>query len=82
MEHNKVLWPEGALWVDDYINELLRFPSGVKDDRVDAAAWVGKLVVGKRYIGTGRSKNSDKSWKKKLAGYVAGRKNVKDAMAA
>lgn len=81
MEHNKVLWPEGALWVDDYINELLRFPSGVKDDRVDAAAWVGKLVVGKKYIGIGRKK-PDKSWKKKLAGYIAGRKDTKNAMAA
>lgn len=72
MSLGQVLWPEGALWVDDAINELLRFPSGVKDDRVDAAAWIGKMVAGKTYVGEGRPKSErkTKSWKQKLAGYV------------
>ncbi len=72
MSLGKVLWPQGALWVDDAMNELLRFPNGVKDDRVDAAAWIGKLVANKQYVGEGRPKaqKMNKSWKQKLAGYV------------
>jgi predicted phage terminase large subunit-like protein len=82
MSHGKVYWPEGALWVDDYMNEMLRFPTGVKDDRVDAAAWVGRMVAGEAYVGAGRPKKPDKSWKKKLKGYVSGIKSTNDAMAA
>jgi predicted phage terminase large subunit-like protein len=72
MALGQVWWPEGALWVDDAVNELLRFPNGVKDDRVDAAAWIGKMVANKTYIGEGqpKSKRKTKSWKQKLAGYV------------
>jgi len=72
MSLGQVWWPEGTLWVDDSMNELLRFPNGVKDDRVDAAAWIGKMVANKTYIGEGRPKadKMTKSWKTKLAGYV------------
>ena len=72
MSLGKVFWPAGALWVDDAMNELLRFPSGVKDDRVDAAAWIGKMVANVAYVGVGRPKaeKKTKSWKAKLAGYV------------
>lgn len=83
MSHGKVYWPEGALWVDEHLNELLRFPNGVKDDRVDADAWIGKMLATQRYIGTGRPKtDQSKSWKKKLAGYVSGRKDTGNHMAA
>lgn len=83
MAHGKVFWPEGALWVDEHLNELLRFPSGVKDDRVDADAWIGRMLANQAYIGTGRPKSDNsKSWKKKLAGYVSGNKGSNDAMAA
>lgn len=74
MSLGKVWWPEGALWVDEAINELLRFPSGVKDDRVDAVAWIGKMIAGRKFAGGGRPKGPDKSsWRKKLAGYVTGK---------
>jgi len=83
MSHGKVFWPEGALWVDEHLNELLRFPNGVKDDRVDADAWIGKMLATQRYIGTGRPKSDkSKSWKKKLAGYVSGHKSTNSSMAA
>lgn len=83
MEHGKVFWPEGALWVDAHLNELLRFPAGVKDDRVDADAWIGKMLALQKYIGTGRPKSDrTKSWKKKLAGYVSGNKSSNNSMAA
>ena len=82
MQLGRIFWPEGSLWVDEHTNELLRFPSGVKDDRVDADAWLGKILVDQRYIGSDRPKKRDKSWKKKLAGYVSGHRDVKSAMAA
>jgi predicted phage terminase large subunit-like protein len=83
MSHGKVFWPEGALWVDEHLNELLRFPNGVKDDRVDADAWIGKMLAMQTYIGTGRpKKDKTKSWKKKLAGYVSGHKSSNKSMAA
>lgn len=72
MSLGHVWWPEGALWVDDAMNELLRFPAGVKDDRVDAAAWIGKMVADAPYVGEGKPKaeRKTKSWKQRLAGYV------------
>ncbi len=85
MSHGRVFWPEGALWVTDCINELLRFPNGVNDDRVDAAAWLGKMLATKAYSGFSRTKEEKrkgKSWKKKLAGYVAGQKGLNNSMAA
>jgi predicted phage terminase large subunit-like protein len=83
MSHGKVFWPEGALWVDDFLNEMLRFPNGVKDDCVDAAAWIGKMLANQPYVGTGRPKvNKSKDWKKKLAGYVKGSKSSNNPMAA
>lgn len=82
MALGKVYWPEGALWVDEHLNELLRFPSGVKDDRVDADAWIGRMLAEQNYIGTGRPKKTPKSWRKKLAGYVKGQKEANNHMAA
>ena len=84
MAHGRVLWPEGALWVTEYINEMLRFPNGVNDDRVDAAAWLGKMLATRSYTGSTipKSKKKNKSWKKKLAGYVSGNKDVNNPMAA
>lgn len=86
MAHGRVLWPEGTLWVDDYINEMLRFPNGVKDDRVDAAAWLGKMLATQVYTGStmpAHKRKKDKSWKAKLAGYVSGRTDSpNDSMAA
>ena len=83
MSQGKVFWPSGALWVDEFLNEMLRFPNGVKDDRVDAAAWIGKMLVRQQYIGTGRpKKDKTKSWKKKLAGYISGTKGSHNAMDA
>lgn len=85
MSLGKVWWPKGALWVDEAINELLRFPAGVKDDRVDAAAWIGKMIAGRKFAGGGRPKAPDKqSWRKKLAGYLnkQGQSGKKPYMAA
>jgi predicted phage terminase large subunit-like protein len=86
MSLGQVWWPEGALWVDDAMNEMLRFPSGVKDDRVDAAAWIGKMTADAAYVGEGapKAEKRTKSWRQKLAGYVGNEsgKSKKPHMAA
>lgn len=82
MSLGRVLWPEGAIWVDEHTNELLRFPNGVQDDRVDADAWLGKILVDQQYVGSTRPKRPDRSWRKKLAGYVSGMKAANDPMAS
>lgn len=80
-KQGKVLWPRGALWVDDAINELLRFDSGVNDDYVDAAAWIGQMLADETFVDSTRGKK-DKSWKDKLKGYVKGNRTAKSSMAA
>lgn len=37
-ENGEVLLPEGEPWVEDYIQELIRFPVGKHDDQVDATS--------------------------------------------
>lgn len=69
MQLGEVYYPEGALWVAEHVNELLRFPNGVNDDRVDAIAWIGLALAEISYQGTGKQKR-DKSWRKRLAGYM------------
>lgn len=83
MSLGRVWWPQGALWVDEAINEFLRFPSGVKDDRVDAAAWTAKLIAGSKFSGGGKHiTKKKKGWKEKLKGYVGKSDSKKPHMAA
>lgn len=82
---NKVKWPHPneALWVPEHVNELLRFPAGVKDDRVDAAAWIGQMLMEATYSGGpgGLHKRKKKSWKDRLKKHIVGDR-PKDHMAA
>ena len=49
MQQGKVTWPSNPPEkVAIVIKELLRFPSGVHDDGVDAMAWVTQLVVNRQ----------------------------------
>ena len=72
----KVKWPHPneALWVPEHINELLRFPNGVKDDRVDAAAWIGQMLMDVTYTGGpgGLRRKKRKSWKERLKKFAQG----------
>lgn len=40
----KVYLPDKAPWVPDLISQLLRFPSGVYDDKVDACGLMGRAI--------------------------------------
>ena len=64
MKQGKVYFAENAPWTQDLVTELLRFPSGVKDDQVDALAWLGQMMNDVQYRAPKAPKL--KSWKDKL----------------
>lgn len=47
MQQGRVVFPEGASWLPQAEQELLRFPAGAHDDVVDALAWAAQLCMGK-----------------------------------
>lgn len=47
MQQGRVVFPEGASWLPQAEQELLRFPAGAHDDVVDALAWATQLCMGK-----------------------------------
>jgi len=47
MQMHMVTFQSDAGWLDKATEELLRFPTGVHDDIVDALAWMMQLVVQK-----------------------------------
>lgn len=44
VEMNRVYLPSLSPWTDDYVVELLKFPNGKEDDRVDASAYLGQMI--------------------------------------
>lgn len=67
MQALRVKFPLGAPWIDDLVNEMLRFPNGKHDDQVDAFAWVALMLTEMsepRMIAPKKPKK--KSWKDKL----------------
>lgn len=47
MQMHMVTFQKQAAWLDKSVEEMLRFPTGVHDDIVDALAWMMQLVVTK-----------------------------------
>ena len=47
MQQKKVTFPRSMDFDSPEIKELLRFPSGVHDDVVDALAWLIQLIIGR-----------------------------------
>jgi predicted phage terminase large subunit-like protein len=46
MKRNEVMFRSGCDATQYLIDQLLRFPSGIHDDGVDAIAWIGQLIQG------------------------------------
>jgi predicted phage terminase large subunit-like protein len=66
MKQGKVLWQASAPWVPVLENELLRFPSGVHDDCVDALAHIGQMAM-EIPVKQQSAPIRHKSWRDKLA---------------
>lgn len=64
MQQGMVLLPEDKSWTPGLVNELLRFPSAVHDDQVDALFWLG-LMVNEMIIYIPPTERK-KSWRDKL----------------
>ena len=69
MEQGRVFLPKSALWTQDLVNELLKFPLGLHDDQVDALAWVFNMLI---LFSTVRDVKAakKKSWRDKLKKYT------------
>jgi predicted phage terminase large subunit-like protein len=48
MQMHMVTFSKNAAWLDKTSEEMLRFPTGVHDDIVDALAWMVQLVITKQ----------------------------------
>lgn len=65
MRQGMVFFPEDAAWTQELVNELLRFPSGVHDDQVDALAWIG-VMMNIYHVSRAREESSEPKWMKRL----------------
>lgn len=65
MQQGRVIFPEGAPWLPQVEQELLRFPAGAHDDVVDALAWAVHLCMGKEPPRLKLNK-VQKSWRDRL----------------
>ena len=65
MQQGRIIWPENQPWVEDARSELLRFPGGIFDDVVDAAAWLARMTVKVQPPKPPRRKKI-KSWKQRV----------------
>lgn len=76
MQQGMVYFPTRAPWVQQMVNELLRFPNGKHDDQVDALAWIGQMMD-TFSVYTAPKPKKKKSWKDLLSAHMVGgdRKN-------
>lgn len=81
LQQGKVLFPKHATMTELITQEMLRFPTGVHDDMVDAMAWIGRML--QDMIGFKRPKpKRQKSWRDKLKGLGRSRYSNATAMGA
>lgn len=66
MQAGMVSFSDRGEWFDHARAELLRFPAGVHDDRVDSLAWMAQVAIA-RVAPRRPSVKPPKSWKDKLA---------------
>jgi predicted phage terminase large subunit-like protein len=64
-QQGRIILPADQTWTEEFIAELIRFPSGVHDDQVDALSWLVRMVAGLQPPQRPKEKKK-KSWKHKL----------------
>lgn len=71
MQMGQLLLPMGQPWTDKVQQELLRFPTGVHDDIVDALAWLSRMAL---YVSPPRARlgrhKRRKSWRAELGKFT------------
>jgi hypothetical protein len=72
MQQGRVYFLAEAAYLNDVHTELLRFPTAVHDDIVDALAWAVNLSIGRSPRRPPAPPKPLKSWKDKLSQYVEG----------
>lgn len=80
IQAGKLYVPYNAPWTDTFVNELLRFPSGVHDDQVDMIAWIGQMLM--LMSPATIRKERKPSWRDKLAKFKTDGGGHKSAMSA
>jgi predicted phage terminase large subunit-like protein len=66
LQQGKVILPADQPWVDQLIQEFLRFPGGLHDDMVDAAAWLVRMVLNHAPPPEPKKEVKFKSWRDRL----------------
>lgn len=75
MQQGVIFFPENnPEWYEVLKHEFLRFPGGLHDDIVDAAAWLCKMVL-KRTPPRPKGRQRRKSWRDKVKGMTRGTKH-------
>ena len=76
----KIHIPYNAPWSEDFVNELLRFPTGVHDDQVDMFSWIGQMMM--LMAPATLVKKRAPTWRDKLAKFSTGGASQKSAWSA
>lgn len=66
-QQGKIYLPSDQPWTEVFVNELLRFPNGVNDDIVDAAAWLVRLAMKQGLPAPPNPPKKMKSWRDRLS---------------
>lgn len=82
IRQGKVFFPREKPWVDDLMQEMLRFPHGAHDDCVDALAWIGLMLQDMDHpleivYGNNKDKNG---WRTKILRTLPGMRKHKNMM--
>ena len=82
IRQGKVHFPRDKPWIDDLLQEMLRFPHGAHDDCVDALAWIGLMLQDMNHpmeVIYGQGKDRD-GWRNKLLKTLRAGKHNKTMM--
>jgi hypothetical protein len=71
MQQGMFVFSKDLQWIEEAIQELIRFPGGVHDDIVTALSWLVRLMLKFEVPNAPKLKQRQRSWKHKLNAYTA-----------
>jgi predicted phage terminase large subunit-like protein len=81
MKRNEVMFRSGCEATQYLIDQMLRFPSGVHDDGVDAMAWIGQMIGEMTSVSMPKPRQR-KGWRQRLLKTAMGRSSSSSHMGA